>query len=73
MTPETPIVTYLRVSTDRQGQSGLGLEAQRVAVSPYVEAGRLLSEFVEIESGRKDDRPHLAAALALCQRIKPAW
>ncbi len=70
MTPETPIVTYLRVSTDRQGQSGLGLEAQRAAVAPYVEAGRLLGEFVEVESGRKDDRPQLAAALALCRQHK---
>ena len=70
MTPETPVVTYLRVSTDRQGQSGLGLEAQRIAVAPYVEAGRLLGEFVEVESGRKDDRPQLAAALALCRQYK---
>lgn len=65
-----PIVTYLRVSTDRQGQSGLGLEAQRAAVASYVEAGRLLGEFVEVESGRKDDRPQLAAALALCRQHK---
>lgn len=64
------IVTYLRVSTDRQGQSGLGLEAQRAAFTPYVEAGRLLGEFVEVESGRKDDRPQLAAALALCRQNK---
>lgn len=63
-------VTYLRVSTDRQGQSGLGLEAQRAAVAPYVEAGRLLGEFVEVESGRKDNRPQLAAALALCRQHK---
>lgn len=66
----SPVVTYLRVSTDRQGQSGLGLEAQRAAVAPYVEAGRLLGEFVEVESGRKDDRPQLAAALAMCRQHK---
>ena len=66
----SPVVTYLRVSTDRQGQSGLGLEAQRVAIAPYVEAGRLLGEFVEVESGRKDDRPQLATALALCRQYK---
>ena len=66
----SPVVTYLRVSTDRQGQSGLGLEAQRVAVAPYVEAGQLLGEFVEVESGRKDDRPQLAAALVLCRQHK---
>ncbi len=68
MTPETPAVTYLRVSTDRQGQSGLGLEAQRAAVAAYVAGRPVLGEFVEVESGRKDDRPQLAAALALCRQ-----
>lgn len=68
MTPETPVVTYLRVSTDRQGQSGLGLEAQRAAVAAYVAGRPVLGEFVEVESGRKDDRPQLAAALALCRQ-----
>ena len=70
MDQPAPIVTYLRVSTDRQGQSGLGLDAQRVAMRPYVETGRLLGEFVEVESGRKTDRPQLAAALALCRQHK---
>ena len=70
MISPAPVVTYLRVSTDRQGQSGLGLEAQRAAVASYVEAGRLLGEFVEVESGRKDNRPQLAAALALCRQHK---
>ena len=68
MTPVTPAVTYLRVSTDRQGQSGLGLEAQRAAVAAYVAGRVVLGEFVEVESGRKDDRPQLAAALALCRQ-----
>ena len=66
----SPVVTYLRVSTDRQGQSGLGLDAQRSAVAAYVAGRTVLGEFVEVESGRKDDRPPLAAALALCRQRK---
>jgi DNA invertase Pin-like site-specific DNA recombinase len=59
-------VSYLRVSTDRQGDSGLGLEAQRQAVSAYLNGGKwhIVSEFVEVESGRNSDRPVLAKALA---------
>ena len=56
------------MSTDRQGQSGLGLDAQRSAVAAYVAGREVLREFVEVESGRKDDRPQLAAALALCRQ-----
>jgi DNA invertase Pin-like site-specific DNA recombinase len=57
-------VSYLRVSTQKQGQSGLGLEAQRVAVKRYIKEGSLiLSEFVEIETGKKDDRPQLLKAM----------
>jgi DNA invertase Pin-like site-specific DNA recombinase len=56
-------VSYLRVSTDRQGQSGLGLEAQRAAVAGYINGGELLREFLEVESGKHDDRPQLAKAL----------
>jgi DNA invertase Pin-like site-specific DNA recombinase len=60
-------VSYLRVSTDKQGQSGLGLEAQRKAVGDYLNGGRwkLVAEFVETESGSHNDRPKLAAAMAL--------
>ncbi len=62
-------VAYYRVSTERQGQSGLGLDAQSVAVSGYVAGrGEVLGEFVEVESGRKDNRPQLASALDLCRR-----
>src|SRR5215207_5058697 len=62
-------VSYLRVSTDRQGRSGLGLEAQRKAVADFLNGGRwdLIAEFVEVESGKRDDRPKLAEALALCR------
>lgn len=63
-------VTYLRVSTDRQGKSGLGLEAQRKAVADYVEGKfGIMAEYVEIESGKKNDRPQLTRALAEAKRI----
>ncbi len=69
MTTQFPaLVAYYRVSTERQGQSGLGLDAQRSAVAAYVAGRNLLDEFVEVESGRKDNRPELAAALALCRQ-----
>jgi len=59
-------VSYLRVSTDRQGASGLGLEAQREAIDRHVRSapGTLLAEFIEIESGKNNSRPEIAAALA---------
>lgn len=62
-------VTYYRVSTERQGRSGLGLEAQREAVTQFLNGGAwtVAAEFVEVESGRKDDRPQLAAAIAACR------
>jgi DNA invertase Pin-like site-specific DNA recombinase len=65
-------VGYFRVSTDKQGKSGLGLEAQREAVLAYLDGGRwtLVSEFVEVESGKRNDRPQLAAALAACKKHK---
>ena len=64
-------VAYYRVSTTKQGASGLGLEAQREAVAGHLNGGdwRLAAEFTEIESGRKNDRPELAKALAACRRI----
>src|SRR6266478_1021413 len=62
-------VSYYRVSTAQQGASGLGLEAQREAVSRHVAgaAGVIVAEFQEIESGKKNDRPQIAAALAACR------
>ena len=65
-------VAYFRVSTDRQGKSGLGLEAQRDAVMNYLNGGRwtLVDEFTEVESGKRNDRPELQRALAACKRQK---
>jgi DNA invertase Pin-like site-specific DNA recombinase len=62
-------VSYLRVSTARQGISGLGLEAQREAVANYLNGGKwtLVKEVVEVESGKRNDRPAIAEALALCR------
>jgi DNA invertase Pin-like site-specific DNA recombinase len=63
------IVTYLRVSTARQGDSGLGLEAQRNAIEAYAMArsGTIVREFLEVESGKNNERPQLAAALHLAK------
>lgn len=69
---EERFVAYYRVSTDRQGRSGLGLEAQREAVQSYLgqRGGRLLDCFTEIESGKQNQRPELHGALAACRRQK---
>src|SRR6516164_4941450 len=64
-------VAYYRVSTARQGRSGLGLEAQRQAVTEFLNGGdwKIVGEFTEIETGKyaKPDRPELAKAMALCR------
>ena len=59
-------VSYLRVSTDKQGRSGLGLEAQREAVARYLNGGdwKVAAEYVETETGKRSERPKLSAALA---------
>ncbi|SDO52571.1 Site-specific DNA recombinase [Methylobacterium phyllostachyos] len=65
----TAFVSYLRVSTERQGRSGLGLEAQRRAVADFLAGGswRHVAELVEVESGSRDNRPRLSEAMALCR------
>ncbi len=62
-------IAYYRVSTARQGRSGLGLSAQRDAVRTYLNGGTwtLTSEFTEVESGKKSDRAQLALAMAECR------
>ncbi len=63
------LIAYERVSTARQGRSGLGLTAQRHAIDAYAAAtgGQVLGHFTEVESGRRNDRPELAAALKLAK------
>ena len=61
-------VSYLRVSTQKQGYSGLGLEAQKEIIKKYLHEKNPISEFVEVESGRKTNRPKLKDALALCRK-----
>ena len=62
-------VAYYRVSTKRQGASGLGLEAQRTAVADFLNGATstIAAEFTEVESGSRDDRPELARAIAACR------
>jgi DNA invertase Pin-like site-specific DNA recombinase len=65
-------VAYYRVSTDKQGKSGLGLAAQKTAVEQRLNGGpwTLVDSFTEIESGRRKSRPELAKALAACEKQK---
>jgi DNA invertase Pin-like site-specific DNA recombinase len=65
-------ISYYRVSTERQGRSGLGLEAQRRAVLDFIDGGaELVAEFTEVESGKRNDRLQLARALEACRKQKP--
>jgi DNA invertase Pin-like site-specific DNA recombinase len=69
MPPISQFVAYYRAPTDKQGLKGLGMEAQREAVSRFMTGkGKLAAEFVEVESGRKDNRPQLHAALSECRK-----
>jgi DNA invertase Pin-like site-specific DNA recombinase len=72
--PARPAVAYVRVSTQEQGDSGLGLDAQREAIRAYCERAGLdlVDTFEDIASGADDDRPGLAAALELTRRLRRA-
>jgi DNA invertase Pin-like site-specific DNA recombinase len=65
-------VTYIRVSTQKQGASGLGLEAQQKSVGDYLRqhGGMVVQEYREVESGKVNDRPKLQAALKRCRQSK---
>jgi DNA invertase Pin-like site-specific DNA recombinase len=70
MIPNTgKFVAYFRVSTGRQGKSGLGIDAQRQAVATYLNGGdwSIVAEFTEVESGKRSDRPALDKALVACR------
>jgi DNA invertase Pin-like site-specific DNA recombinase len=60
-------ISYLRVSKEKQGRSGLGIEAQREAVRVFLNGGTPVKEFVEVETGKTEARPELAAAFAACR------
>src|SRR5690606_29931450 len=66
MTTGKKFIGYLRVSTKAQGQSGLGLDAQKKSLQDYVKGakGTLAATYTETESGKRDNRPELMAALA---------
>jgi DNA invertase Pin-like site-specific DNA recombinase len=76
VTSDRHLITYIRVSTSKQGRSGLGLEAQRQALANFARAERftIMKEFLEVETGKGADalerRPQLAAALAAARKLK---
>mgnify|MGYP000069184317 CR=1 FL=1 len=64
------LITYIRVSTNRQGNSGLGLDAQRSAAKQFAHQSRgtIIKEYTEVESGKRNSRPRLSAALDECKK-----
>lgn len=66
------LIGYFRVSTARQGKSGLGLEAQEAAVREFAEreGGQIVASYTEVETGKRADRPELAKAIAHCKRAR---
>jgi DNA invertase Pin-like site-specific DNA recombinase len=72
MAANKTFIAYLRVSTARQGDSGLGLEAQRATVEAFArqQGSQIAAEYVEVESGKRSDRPELAKALQAARKAK---
>lgn len=65
----TKYISYYRVSTQKQGKSGLGIEAQKTAVSNFIGNNAILiNEFEEVESGKNDERPQLHKAIEQCKK-----
>jgi DNA invertase Pin-like site-specific DNA recombinase len=71
---DTDLVAYRRVSTDKQGRSGLGLEAQEAAIREYAQRTgcTIIGEFTEVETGKISNRPELAKAIATAKKRKAA-
>lgn len=69
MSSKTAYVAYYRVSTDKQGASGLGLEAQQHAVQAFTRGAGIVATYTEVESGKRSDRPQLALAMAHAKKI----
>ena len=63
-------MAYYRVSTAKQGASGLGLEAQQYAVATFLKGGKIAGEYIEVESGKKNNRPQLLAAIAQARKLQ---
>jgi len=61
-------ISYLRQSTQKQEASGLGIEAQREIISNHIKEGSILKEYIETESGKRNDRPKLQEALKMCRK-----
>src|SRR5476651_1949666 len=66
------LVSYLRVLTRKQGESGLGLEGQQAAIDAYAKqnGGEVVGRYIEVESGKRSDRPELARAITHAKRMK---